>query len=106
MRRPTRRIARWTVALGAAVAVATPASASATTYTDGAREYQQEFRCGPLEWVDEGVLEGTECSPQEVGPIVDPFVISGWMPGGPVFFDCLEGFAAAETVRGSECTQR
>ncbi|MFD1146228.1 hypothetical protein [Saccharothrix hoggarensis] len=101
--RLTRRIAGWTVALNCAMVVAVPMSASATTYTAGVQEYQSHFTCEDLHWADDEVLEGTQCSPQHTGPIVEAFTIEGRMLGAPVTYYCESGFGVVDTVRGFDC---
>lgn len=102
-----RRIVGWTVALSSvmAPALAGSASASATTHAAGVRVHQADFTCQDLSWVEEGVLEGTGCSPEHVGPIVDPFVVEGPMNGVQVAFSCESGFGVVDTIRAFDCAQ-
>lgn len=101
-RRLTRRIVGWTVALNCAMAFAASVSASATTYTAGIREYEPDYTCEDLHWVED-TLEGAQCSPEHTGPIVEAFDIEGRMQGVPVTFHCESGFGIVDTIRGFDC---
>jgi hypothetical protein len=103
--RPTRRIVRWSVALSSAVPLAFALAVSASATTDTVGIHEADFTCQELHWADENVLEGTDCSPEHTGPIVDPFVVDGRMLGMPVTFRCDSGFGIVDTIRGFDCVQ-